>query len=988
MSEFRRVYSYLLSFLTVAALSCTSSNVTEKRTAIPPSAEKEYPHLRFSDSSKASSWVDDLMNSMTMEEKVGQLFMVKGYGHYISTDGESYERLERLVQEQKIGGIVLFQGDVYETAVLLNKLQRLAKVPLLVAADFERGIAMRVRRGTYFPDAMALGATRNPELAYKVGRAVAEEARAIGVHQNFAPVADVNNNPANPVINTRSFGESAALVSQMVSAYVRGLDNGGVISTAKHFPGHGDTGTDSHLDLPVLPFTRSRLDSLELRSFRSAIDSGVMSVMIAHVAVPALDSVAPASLSPFIINNLLKKELGFRGIVVTDAMDMAGLVRGYSIGESAVKAVKAGADIVLMPLNEEVALEAIFSAVRKGIITQERIDESVRKILTVKQWLHLDEERFVDIDRIAAHVGTREHLTLAKDVARSAITVVKNDANILPLQQFEKKKIITVIISDTDDNRTEVNRPGYEYPNETFGAYFSKLLRRRYGSVETYRLTPSSNALVFDSVLTRLNRAAIVIMPLYIKVRTASGKIGIPENMMGFLAQAAELQKPTVVISFGNPYVIGSFPKAQAIVCAYSDGEPLIEATVEAIFGEIDVRGRLPVSVPGLYEYGSGLLYAKSYLRRDDPSFAGFDPEKLSRVDAIIEEAIRDSAFPCAQVAIMKDGILAYEKAFGTYTYDSASREIDGGTLFDLASTTKVFATTAAVMKLYDQKKLSLDDSVSRFFPQFSEGSKRAVTIRHLLLHTSGLPPFRKLYETCTTPEQTLDSILTTSLVAAPGDSTIYSDLGMIVLGKILEKITGMPLSNFVSQEFYQPLGMNTTVFTPSKAFAATIAPTEVDSIWRKTLVRGSVHDETAALLGGVAGSAGLFSTVSDLAIFMQMMMNKGTYGGRRYLSDSTVAKFTRRESPQSKRAFGWDLKSLRGSSAGDLFSLTSFGHTGFTGTSVWADPQRNLCVIFLTNRVYPSRTNTKIAKVRPALHDAVVQALRKSTEGTMKSSQ
>ncbi len=928
------------------------------------------------------------MNSMTMEEKVGQLFMVKGYGHYISTDGESYERLERLVQEQKVGGIVLFQGDVYETAVLLNKLQGLAKVPLLVAADFERGIAMRIRRGTYFPDAMALGATRNPELAYKVGRAVAEEARAIGVHQNFAPVADVNNNPANPVINTRSFGESAALVSQMVSAYVRGLDNGGVISTAKHFPGHGDTGTDSHLDLPVLPFTRSRLDSIELRSFRSAIDSGVMSVMIAHVAVPALDSVAPASLSPSIINALLKKELGFQGIVVTDAMDMAGLVRGYSIGESAVKAVQAGADIILMPLNEEVALDAVFSAVRKGMITQDRIDESVRKILMVKQWLHLDEERFVDIDRIADRVGTREHLELAKDAARSAITVVKNDANILPLQQFGKQKLIAVIISDTDDNRTEVNRPGNQYPNEPVGSYFSQLLRRRYGSVETYRLTPSSNTLMFDSILTRLKRADIVLMPLYVKVRSASGKIGIPENMMGFLSKAADLQRPTVVISFGNPYVVSAFPKAQGVVCAYTDAEALVEATVEGIFGEIEVGGRLPVTIPGQFAFGTGVRFPKSYLRQDDPSFAGFDSEKLSRVDEIIEEAIEDSAFPCAQVAVMKDGILAYEKAFGTYTYDAASREIDGSTLFDLASTTKVFATTAAVMRLYDQKKLALDDSVSRFFPQFSEGPKRAVTIRDLLLHTSGLPPFRKLYETCTTPDQTLDSILTTRLVAVPGDSTIYSDLGMIVLGKIVEKITGMSLSNFVGQEFYQPLGMNTTVFTPSKAFTATIAPTEVDSIWRKTLVRGSVHDETAALLGGVAGNAGLFSTVSDLAIFMQMIMNKGTYGGKRYLSDSTVAKFTRRESAQSRRALGWDLKSLRGSTAGDLFSMTSFGHTGFTGTSVWVDPQRNLCVIFLTNRVYPTRNNTKIAKVRPALHDAVVQALRKSPESIMKSSQ
>jgi beta-glucosidase-like glycosyl hydrolase/CubicO group peptidase (beta-lactamase class C family) len=920
---------------------------------------------------------------MTLEEKVGQLIMAWAYGHYISTGSDEYGRLVRLVQDHKVGGLVMFQGDVYEEAVLLNKLQRLAKVPLLVASDFERGVAMRVRRGTYFPDAMAIGATRNPEFAYNIGRAIAEEARAIGVHQDFAPVADVNNNPENPVINTRSFGESPALVGQMVSAYVRGLNDGGVVSTAKHFPGHGDTGTDSHLDLPVLPFNRSRLDSLELVSFKNAIDSGVMSVMIGHLAVPALDSNAgiPASLSSIVINKVLKEDLHFEGVVVTDAMDMAGLLRGRSIGDAAVKALEAGADIILMPADETITVNAVLGAVSRGTLTQARIDESVRKILLIKQWLGLDKERYVDVDRIADHVATREHLQLAKDVARAAITLVRNEGNILPLPQYGRKKLAAVIISDTDDNRTEVNRAGNQYPNEPFGAYFSQLLRRRYGSVETFRLTPSSNALNFDSVLTRLKRAEIILMPLYVKVRSGSGKIGIPENMTGFLSKIAELQAQTIVISFGNPYVISAFPKAHALVCAYSDAEVLVEATVEALFGEIEVRGTLPVSIPGLFDFGGGEHYARSILRKDDPAYAGLDAAKLVHVDEIITKAIRDSSFPAAQVVVVRNGIIAYDKSFGTYTYDPASNMIDGSTLFDLASLTKVFATTPAVMKLYDQQKLSLDDRVGKFFPQFASASKRSITVRQLLLHTSGLPPFRKLYEVCKSPQEALDSVLATPLVVAPGDSTIYSDLGMIILGKIVEKIAGVPLSAFVTREFYQPLHMNSTVFTPSKAVWAHTAPTEIDTVWRKSLVRGTVHDENAALLGGVAGHAGLFSTASDLAVFMQMILNKGVYGGVRYLSDSIVAKFTHGENAGGGRALGWDLKSETRSSAGDLFSMSSFGHTGFTGTSVWADPERNLFVIFLTNRVYPTRANAKIFKVRPALHDAVVQAIQSKTD-------
>jgi CubicO group peptidase (beta-lactamase class C family) len=735
---------------------------------------------------------------------------------------------------------------------------------------------------------------------------------------------------------------------------------------------------DSHLALPIMPFNRARLDTIELVSFRRAIESGVISVMIAHLEVPALDSTAgrPATLSHAAVSSLLKSELGFRGIIITDAMEMHGIRRGYSIAESSVLAFKAGADILLLPADVEVAAQALARAVLRGEITEERLEESVRKILIVKHWLHLDQERLVDVEQISRHVGTKKNRRLATEVARNAITVVRNNGDMLPLHVPADKTLVSVIISDTDDNVIAVHRPSSRFTNEPFGHYFTRLFRQRYGWIDTYRLTPSSNELDFDSVLAEISRADIVLMSLYVKVRSASGKISLQENMTSFIEKVRGLEKPTVVISFGNPYLVGEFPKARVLMCAYTDAEVMVEASVEALFGEIDVRGRLPVSIPGKFALGTGIEIPQSILRRDDPIVAGFDPKKLRQVEVIVNSSIRDSVFPAAQVAVAKDGILVYNRSFGTYTYEETSREINNSTLFDLASLTKVMATTVAVMKLYDDGRLMLDDPVSKFIPSFAFGKKSFVTIRHLLTHTSGLPPYRKLYEFCTSPQEALDSVYATELVARPGDSTIYSDLGMIVLGKVVEKIAGMSLDVFTDQEFYEPLRMTNILFNPPASMSSRIVPTEVDTVLRKRVVHGTVHDENANLLGGVSGHAGLFSSASDLSVFMQMLMNGGVYNGVRYLSETTILEFTNRASPATKRGLGWDFRSVKGSSAGDLFSMLSFGHTGFTGTSIWADPVRNLFVVFLTNRVFPTRADSRIRDVRPALHNAVIQAL------------
>jgi len=941
-----------------------------------PAGSGKQPEQPGIEEVQRTSWPDSILKGMSLEQKVGQMIMARTYGHFINRESDEYQRLVRLVSETGIGGLVVFQGDVFETALLLNDLQRQSSVPLLVAADFERGAAMRIRRATYFPEAMVIGATGNPDYAFAIGKAIAEEARALGVHQNFAPVADINNNPANPVINTRSFGEDKELVATMVAAFVRGTNEGCAISTAKHFPGHGDTGIDSHLDLPVLPFDRTRLDTMELVSFKRAIADDVGSIMVAHLEVPSVDSIPglPASLSAQTVTGLLRTDLGFDGLIVTDAMEMRGILKGYSIGESAVRAVKAGVDIVLIPADETVASRAIIDAVRSGELTESRIDASVTRILSAKSHLGLDRERFSDLNAIGNLVGSNDHVTLAREVARKGITVVKNEGGLIPLRPSAGDMIGVLIVGDSEEGRTDVNRPGSQLTNEAYGAYFLQLVRQRVPGLQVHRVNPALHKAHLDSVLAETRKYDVLVIGLYAKVRGSTGKTDLPDNLEQMVGKYPQSGQRVFVISFGNPYILRKLPGVQVAMCAYSDSEVMVESAVEALFGEIGISGQLPVTIPGYAPFKQGIDIAQSVLRKDRPTAAGFNEERLKAVDSLVLGAIRDSAFPGAQVAVVRSGVLLYDKSFGRLSYGALQPEVTSTTMYDLASLTKVVATTPAVMRLCDEGRMALDDPVVKYIPAFVGANKASVTIRQMLTHTSGLPAHKPFYRTCTTPQEVLDSLYATTLVAPPGDTTIYSDLGMMVLGRIVEAVSGLPLDRYVAKEFYAPLRMGSTMFNPPSSSARSIAPTELDTVWRKQLVQGRAHDENAEALGGVAGHAGLFSTAGDLALFMQMMMNGGTYGVVRFLE--SVADFTKRQDARSTRALGWDTKTATGSSAGMLFSSTSFGHTGFTGTSIWVDSERGLGVVVLTNRIHPVRSNNGIQKFRPALHDAVIRAM------------
>lgn len=936
------------------------------------------PDTGKGDAEQKRIWVEETLRKLTLEQKIGQMIMSRAYGYYFSRESDEYRRLEHLVRDHRFGGLIFFQGDIFEMATLINQMQQEAEVPLLIAADFEWGAAMRIRRATRFPEAMALGATRDSALAYQMGKAIGEETRAMGVHQNFAPVADVNNNPANPVINTRSFGEDPQLVAQMASAVSAGMQSAGVLATGKHFPGHGDTDVDSHLDLPRVPHARTRLDSIELVPFRTLIDRGIASMMVAHLEVPALQhqKTFPSTLSPYIIDSLLKGELHFQGLVVTDAMDMGALVNTFGSDSSAVRAVEAGTDILLILPDEDGAVTALVNAVTSGRIKEERINRSVVKILGAKFDVGLAANRFIDLQKIREVVGTPAHLLVAKDIARKSITVLKNDA-VLPLSRSSDKKILNVIVADAESYRTEIHRTSSQWPNEPVGDYFMTQFRRRNSNVQVVRLNPTSNAIHYEAMTKLASKSDIILLTIFSKARSGSGAFGLPPEMISAIDSLSLLQKPVVVMAMGSPYTIGAVPDAAAYVCAYSDAEFSTEAAIEALFGEIPVNGKLPISIPGMFSFGEGLVINQTILRRDVPEAVGFNRDSLARLDSAMLRAIGDSAFPGAQLLVAKDGAIVFNKSFGTQEYFPGSAEINNATMFDLASVSKVVATTSAVMRLYDEGRIGLDDPVVKYLPQFGNRGKEGITLRNLLVHNGGLPAFKRLYLNVRSPEEALDSVYQTETIYRRGDSTVYSDFDFILLGKVVEVVSGVTLDRYVDSVFFEPLGLTQTMFNPPSALWSKIAPTEFDSVVRKEIVRGTVHDENAFVLGGVAGHAGLFSTASEVAVFLQMILNGGTYDGRQYLKPETVRLFTTRQGAKSTRALGWDTKTVGGySSAGTLFSEKSFGHTGFTGTSVWVDPEKRIFVILLTNRVHPTRTNGKIIQVRPIIHDAVMHAL------------
>ena len=908
--------------------------------------------------------IDSLLETLTVRQKIGQLIMPWLRGNYAAFESEEFDTLAVWIDSLEVGGIVISVGPPLEIAAKLNALQRRSRLPLLVAADLEWGSGMRLTGGTAFPMPMAIGATGRAEDAYEMGRITALEARAVGIHWTFSPVADVNNNPANPIINTRSFGEDPVAISRHVAAYVRGASENGLFTTAKHFPGHGDTDADSHIALPVVRGCWDRLDSLELVPFRAAVRAGVTAVMTAHVALSCFDGNGqlPASLSVQVTSDLLRDSLGFTGMVVTDALRMGAIVKQYGPGESVVKAFLAGSDMLLIPSDLRAAIDAMAAAVAEARIPTARLDQSVRRVLELKARAGLLHRRAVPLDRVQEVVGRRDFRTVAEDIASRSLTLVQRG----PLDAFRRRRGSLAVITYAAES------------NLSIGGSLVRELRRAGDTAQVFRLFPASGTLSYDSARTLIEHHDRVLFAVSVRVISGRGHIAMPDSLAILVVETAG-NRPTVLASFGSPYLLSQIPQYDGgYLVAWSDVAATERAVALALAGGAEISGRLPISLSAMIVRGFGIDVRTEPMVVDTvPTF-----ESLHR---FLEEKVEEGAFPGAVLLVGLRGSVRYGTAVGRYG-ENDPKPVSDTTVYDLASLTKVVGLTTACMLLLADGRLDLDTPVSRYVPAFAQQGKEAVTVRHLLTHTSGLPAWRPLYQEAKTRDAAIDTVLATVLKTPPGEAYVYSDIGAIALAQVVEAVAGISLDAFLEQRLFRPLGMTRTRFRPPSSWQSFIAPTERDP-WRGRTLRGEVHDENAARLEGISGHAGLFSNAPDLMTFTFWLLD--AYHGRLgpeaavALPAELVRGFTSKQNGPagSTRALGWDTPYGTGTgSAGSLLSPASFGHTGFTGTSIWTDPERELVIVLLTNRVHPTRENRAILRIRGELADRVVRAVRAGT--------
>lgn len=921
---------------------------------IPWSVHTLQPSLHDPLPAEARRWIDTTLAGLSLRERVGQMVMIWVLGDYTSSTDTSFILAVERIRRDKVGGVVMSLGSPIEVAAKVNALQRHAELPLLVSSDVEPGLGrleggvfapgtLAAGSATVLPSNMAIGATRRIEHAREAGRITGEESRAVGIHLAFAPTVDVNNNPANPVINVRSFGEDPLLVSAMGTAFVEGMQEAGVAATLKHFPGHGDTDTDSHNALPVVPASPERLYALELVPFRAAIDAGVAAVMSAHIALPAVtNDRTPATLAPEIMTGLLRDSLGFRGLVVTDAMDMRGVGQGYDNATSAVLAIQAGADILLMPPDVPGAIDAIVAAVEAGRIDTTRIDASVRRILELKLRTGAIQRPIVPLDSLRDIVGQRAHREKALEIAGDAITLLRDERAELPLATAKP----TLVITYAGETDVLAGRP------------FTAEMRAALLAMRSARIGPTTPPARLDSLLLG-NGVDQIVVATFVRTIEGEGRFAIAEPVAKWIDSVAAL-RPVHVVAFSSPYVLREIPRVSGFVAAYGRGEAMERAAARAITGRGPLRGVAPTTLPGYFT--AGVPYARPL-----PAWV---PALTDSVRQVLETSYRDSVFPGAIAVIGSRTRILSEVAVGRLDWADTAAAPDAHTIWDIASLTKVIGMTTAMMQQVERGSISLDAPVQQYLPEFAGPGKEAVTVRHLLTHTSGLPAHRTLWLESETADEARRIVLATPLDTVPGVRYVYSDLGAMLAGWIIERVSGQSLDAYLDSAVFGPLTMADTRYHPDPGALGRIAPTEVDP-WRGRHLRGEVHDENAFRLGGVSAHAGLFSSAHDLARFAQMMLNGGELGGARIVRPRTIEEFTRRQDPAiSHRALGWETPNGT-NSAGRVMKCPAFGHTGFTGTSIWIDPANDLFVVILTNRVNPTRANSRIGPVRTTIADA-----------------
>ena len=932
---------------------------------------------------KDASWAMETFGGLSLRQKVAQMLIYRMNMRFLSSSSKKWKEIQSLLETDGIGGVHIWYGDVGTSLTLLNKMQKYSDIPILVDADIEYGLYQRFPEGTELPPFMALAATGDPDLAYAAGKIVATESRSVGIHWNFAPVVDVNNNPRNPIINTRSFGEDPDQVSIYGKAYIRGLQDHGMLATAKHFPGHGDTEKDSHSSMAQIPSDALRLWSVEIKPFINAISSDVDAVMVSHVHAPdyQFNADLPATLSKFWVSDILKDSLGFKGVVVTDAMSMGGITNNYSDSYGLIAAVNAGCDFIIQNGDFKGSIDVIEQAVLDGIIPEERIDESAFKILRMKEKIGLNGNRFIEMKDAQGSLKDSSFQITANRMAAEGLTLVKNETSFFPLKLAKQEKLYIIDLYDHENDHSE--------------SITTKALRNLGANVRSFQLDESDKKYVANAVLAEIPKESTVIINAFVSPLSHKNRITLPEYQEKFIQSLSKKTKGLLLNSYGSPYLIEDFPMVDNYICSWKESSIMQNAFVRALTGRENISGKLPITIPGVAERNFGIPIRKKPIwfvqepaRESGKKLMWVLPAEakadVSALELLLDQAIADSAWPGNVLLAAREGQVFYHDASGFHTY-SKRRRMSPSDIFDLASISKAVSTTSAVMLLVEQNKISLDTQIKKIIPQFSQkkddssSAREKITVKHLLTHTAGFPAFKQYYLMDIEAADILSDICNTELVYDPGTKTIYSDLGLILLGAVIESVAGMPLDTFVAKHLFEPLGMSTSFYNPPDDKRKRIVPTEIVSGYRSGLIHGEVHDENAHKLGGVAGHAGLFSTASELARFAQMMLNNGQYGKKRIFKEKTVRQFTQRAmvDTSSSRCLGWDSPS--GNASGGVYqSGNSYGHTGYTGTSLWIDPDHDLFVILLTNAVHPDRSykDPTYFDWRQRIHSAVYESL------------
>jgi len=928
----------------------------------------------------SKNWPQKVLKTLSLREKIAQMMIYRMHLKYKDVTPEKWKEITTLLDGDGIGGIHLWSGDGSSSIAIMNEIQKRSRIPIIFDADIERGFGQRFPSGTDFPPMMAITATGNPENAYEVGKIVATESRAAGIHWNLSPVVDVNNNPLNPIINTRSFSEDADIVSEFSKEYTKGLQEHGMIATAKHFPGHGDTQTDSHSSLAMIPSDSTRLWSLELKPFAAMADAGVDVVMVAHVHAPDYQPEAddPATLSPFWVTDILKGRLGFDGAIITDGMGMGGVTKNYSDNYAIVKAVQAGCHIIIQNYDMVGSIDAIEKAVLDGQISEQQINSSALKMLELKYKVGLNLNPYIGLDLMMRNISTKRNREASNRIASEAITLVKDSKGLLPINASPRDTLYIIDIYDQE----------YKHSRSTVS---SKIISERI-PVRTIQVDESDKKPILDVIVRSIPKNSQILINAFVSPKEWKDRIFFPDNETYFVRELIKKSDRIILASLGTPYLLQDFPKVSTYLCAYNGSYLMQNALADALLGRKDISGRLPISITGLYEIGSGIFKEmKAQVEKKSEYKPGIEIKRVlpkavgannNYIEQFMESAIKDSAWPGGVLLAARSGNIFYHKGHGFHTYES-KKPVRSSDIFDLASITKVISTTSGIMKLVDKNKIDLDKPVVSYLPNFKGKKKKykkqksEITVRDLLSHSSGLPAFKQYFKMEKTREVILENIYDTEPVREKGDTTIYSDVGAIMLGELIEKASGLPLDIFVDSLIFEPLGMSTTFYNPPEEKIKRVVPTEIDP--KGNLIHGYVHDENAQSLGGVAGHAGLFSTAKDLAIFSQMMLNRGLYGWKRIFKQETVDLFTTRANLVSKssRCLGWDSPS--GASSGGVYlSDVSYGHGGYTGTTLWIDPENEIIVILLTNAVHPNRKNKdpKYFDWRHRIHSAIYESL------------